>query len=249
MDKIIDSHCHFGSSKEGIYEARLKDFIELNKKYNAQFILAVFIQKQYAQMMEEIQELAKVTEEQDIFLGVSVTMSRNEPDKAIELVKTLPSSEILALKPLYIGKNVPIDSAASDKIVQLAIELGIPLFYHCSHETPSDVLQVGKLASRFPKAKLIIGHFGGSRLPFGDTFESTIKVFKENKNTYLDTSTPMAAGLIERAVKIDSNRILFGTDFPVHYFGSQYALVGEAKISELDKKKIFYDNARQLFKF
>lgn len=248
MDEVIDSHCHFGSTKDGLWNSNLKDFIDLNKEYNVKFIPSVFVKDTYPEMMKEIKKLIKIIEEQGIFLGISVTVSRDEPDKAIEFVKSLSSNKILVLKPLYIKEKVAIDSPGSEKLVKFAIEKDLPLFFHCSFGISSDVLEVGRLAAKFPKAKFIIGHFGGSRLAFDKNFKNTIKVFGEQKNMYIDISGPLSCGLVEKAVEIDNSRVLFSTDFPVHYFGSLYAVVKEAKISDSDKKKIFYENAKKLFK-
>ncbi|MCL4518854.1 MAG: amidohydrolase family protein [Thaumarchaeota archaeon] len=44
-----------------------------------------------------------------------------------------------------------------------------------------------------------------------------------------------------------SDKVFFGTDYPVENYGDGIALVNRLQIDEDDKEKIFYLNAKRLF--
>lgn len=244
---IIDTHCHYGRSSSGL-SASLEIYRKLSKEFNAKFMPSAFFTATYDDSIKEMRKIEKIVlENKDIFPGMAIIMSRNDPEKAISFAESVDSEAAKVLKPIYFKESIPIYSPAAEEIVKYSIKRSIPIFQHCSHEKPSESLQLGKLAEKYPKAKLILGHFGGSRLPFGETFENTLDVYKEKKNTYIDISTLFCAGCLEKAVKIDPNRILFATDYPIHYFSSHIATIKEADISEDVREKIFYENAVKLF--
>ena len=76
-------------------------------------------------------------------------------------------------------------------IVELAIELGVPILHHAGHshyfveDQPhmSDGGHLAELARRYPEAMLICAHISG-----GGDWEWTIKALRHAPNVFLDTS-------------------------------------------------------------
>src|SRR5262249_28647832 len=90
-------------------------------------------------------------------------------------------------------------------IVELAIELGVPILHHAGHahyvleDQPriSDGGHLAELARRYPEAKLICAHICG-----GGDWEWTIKALRNAPTVFLDTSGSVADdGVMELAVK------------------------------------------------
>ncbi len=102
-------------------------------------------------------------------------------------------------------------------IVELAIELGVPILYHASHQhrpvpgqpNISDSGDLAALAARYPEAMLICAHIGG-----GGDWEWTIKAARNTPNLYLDTSgSVFDSGMVQMAVRVvGAERVLFGCD-------------------------------------
>ncbi len=102
-------------------------------------------------------------------------------------------------------------------IVELAIELGVPILHHAGHphrpipQQPniSDSGDLAALAIRYPEAVLIVAHIGG-----GGDWEWTIKAARATPNLYLDTSgSVFDSGMVAMAVRVvGAERVLFGCD-------------------------------------
>jgi len=125
-------------------------------------------------------------------------------------------------------------------VVELAIELSVPILHHAGHthyynERQPRISDGGKLAAlalRYPEAMLICGHIGG-----GGDWEWTIKALRNAPTVYADTSGSVVdEGMIEMAYSLlGPKRLLFGCDM------SMTAGVGKirsAAIPESAKQRI-----------
>ena len=135
-------------------------------------------------------------------------------------------------------------------IVELVIELGVPILQHALHshyfveDQPrmSDSGHLAELARRYPEAMLICAHISG-----GGDWEWTIKALRHSPNVLLDTSGSVTdEGTVEMAVEVvGTDRVVFGCD------SSMTAGVGKirgANLSTQDKQKILGGNITRLLR-
>jgi predicted TIM-barrel fold metal-dependent hydrolase len=135
-------------------------------------------------------------------------------------------------------------------IVELAIELGVPILHHASHshyfveEQPrlTDGGHLAELARRYPEAMLICAHISG-----GGDWEWTIKALRHAPNVLLDTSGSVTdADTVDMAVDVVGvDRLVFGCD------SSMTAGVGKIRGANLgiqDKEKILGENMMKLLR-
>jgi len=133
-------------------------------------------------------------------------------------------------------------------IVELAIELGVPILHHAGHShyfvenqpRMSDGGHLAELARRYPEARLICAHISG-----GGDWEWTVKAARHAPNVMLDTSGSVTdEGTVEMAVSVvGADRVVFGCDM------SMTAGVGKirgANLSTQDKQKILSGNMKRL---
>jgi predicted TIM-barrel fold metal-dependent hydrolase len=133
-------------------------------------------------------------------------------------------------------------------VVELAIELGVPILHHASHshyfveDQPrlTDSGHLAELARRYPEAMLICAHFSG-----GGDWEWTIKAARHAPNVFLDTSGSVTDdGSVDLAVAVAGvDRVVFGCD------SSMTAGVGKirgADLSAQDKERILGGNMMRL---
>lgn len=133
-------------------------------------------------------------------------------------------------------------------VVELAIELGVPILHHAGHghypipQQPriSDGGHLAELGRRYPEARLICAHVGG-----GGDWEWTIKALRHAPNVFLDTSGSVTdEGIVEMAAEIlGVDRLLFGCDM------SMTAGVGKiraARLSPQAKQKVLGGNMTRL---
>jgi predicted TIM-barrel fold metal-dependent hydrolase len=133
-------------------------------------------------------------------------------------------------------------------LVELAIELRIPILSHAGHlhhfleEQPriSDGGHIAELARRYPEAMLICAHVAG-----GGDWEWTIQALRNAPTVYLDTSgSVIDEGTVEMAVRLlGADRVVFGCDM------SMTASVGRIRSADLtpvDRAKILGGNMSKI---
>ena len=139
-------------------------------------------------------------------------------------------------------------------VVKLRDLLGLPKVQESSFASPAFVAPA---AEGFPRAKLVIPHFGAGM------FRETLAAGRRCPNVFVDTSSSnswaQAAGLSLRAVfeqaleAFGAGRILFGTDSTVFPAGwradrlrEQVAALEACGVPEPDRERILGGNARGL---
>ncbi len=133
-------------------------------------------------------------------------------------------------------------------IVELAIELGVPILHHAGHshyfveDQPrlTDSGHLAELARRYPEAMLICAHISG-----GGDWEWAIKAARHTPNLMLDTSGSVTdADTVDMAARVVGvDRLVFGCD------SSMTAGIGKirgADLSAQDKEKILGGNLMRL---
>jgi predicted TIM-barrel fold metal-dependent hydrolase len=117
---------------------------------------------------------------------------------------------------------------------------------------------------RHPDLKLIAAHLGGMTLIYPDRLnwregkvECKLEPETYFKKIYYDTAGPIRSAFIKLACDtVGAEQILFGSDYPHgrggrddQFFPMTLKAMDELNISPMDKEKIFYRNAKQLFGF
>jgi predicted TIM-barrel fold metal-dependent hydrolase len=135
-------------------------------------------------------------------------------------------------------------------IVELAIELGVPILHHAGHshyfvkEQPriSDGGHLALLGRRYPEAKLICGHICG-----GGDWEWTIKALRNAPTVFLDTSGSVAdEGVMEMAVRtLGVERLVFGCDMSMT---AGMGRIRAARLSDQERLKILGGNMEAILK-
>ena len=106
---------------------------------------------------------------------------------------------------------------------------------------------------RHPDLKIVMSHTGGS-LPYqSGRMDKNSKAAKLPKpvSTYLkrmytDTVSPHSAGMKFAIDYYGIDNVMYGTDYPCWEPAQCLKLLEEVKLSEADKQKLFYDNARRI---
>ena len=124
-------------------------------------------------------------------------------------------------------------------------ELKIPVIFHDGTPCYSMPCQIGGLALRFPRTDFVLGHGG-----LLDLWRSAVSFARRCPNLYVTLCGPPLAGLREIVNSVDTNRILWGTDYgtgfrdPIRY---RKELVDSLDIPDDVREKIMGGNAVRLF--
>lgn len=165
--------------------------------------------------------------------------------------------EIFYKKGMKGVKIIPVfhflypDDEKYTPIYEKAQELGMPVLFHAGIDFASQTkikysnpVFLDDVAVDFPDLKIVIAHFGWPWI------NETVAVALKNENVYIDTSSlgkntlsTLPWNLLERHL---SDRILFGSDFPVGSCKKAVENILNLAINKETKEKIFYKNAKKL---
>jgi aminocarboxymuconate-semialdehyde decarboxylase len=114
-------------------------------------------------------------------------------------------------------------------------------------------LVLSGMMERHPKLKLYMTHTGGA-LPYqAGRMDKNTKAAKLPKpaSTYIrrmvtDTVSPHSAGIKFAIDYYGIDNVMYGTDYPCWDPAMCLKLIDEIKLSDADRRKLFYDNARRI---
>lgn len=177
------------------------------------------------------------------------------PREALEEINRCIGEGMVMLGELY--TDYKINDPVYYPIIEKCIDLKIPLLMHAisiagllrdgmSYNVPStttiadDMIDVG---NRYPEAMLIHAHIFG-----GGDWEYNCKILKDAPpSIYSDTSGSQSdEGMVDLALKyIGEDKLLFATDMN---FETGVGKVLSAKLTENQRKKIFFENFNNLLR-
>lgn len=121
----------------------------------------------------------------------------------------------------------------------------LPVLFHAW--TTEEVVQVARWAEKYHNCPLIIGHGGFTA---DGAKEQAVGAVRRFDNVFVDTCISSTYdGAIEWLVaKVGADRVLYGTDHGYFDCRQTYGKLALSKLKEEEKRKIFGENARKLFR-
>jgi aminocarboxymuconate-semialdehyde decarboxylase len=106
---------------------------------------------------------------------------------------------------------------------------------------------------RHPKLKVVLSHTGGS-LPYqAGRMDKNTKAVKlaepvsaTMKRMFTDTVSPHSAGMKFAMDYYGIDNVMYGTDYPCWDPAACLKLLDEIKLTDAEKRKLYYDNARRI---
>jgi len=239
LTRICDAHVHLGES--GPWQPymnptiRVDDIIRLFDLYDVERAI-VFpnpnVGDEYPRMNDYISKSVKKYPRRLVGFG---RVDPRRKDAAKELSRMKASLDLVGLKLHPMVECFRPDHPFFNSFFKKVNELNLPVLFHTGDGFSSPTL-ISKIATKYPKLPMILGHLKEGALSMQERFE----------NIYVETSGTVP-DLIELAVDIAEDRVLFGSDVPYYRYPTQIAIVEASKVTSKTKKKIFHDNFQKLF--
>jgi predicted TIM-barrel fold metal-dependent hydrolase len=248
--RVIDCHAHLTHHSRATWEADDRKLIEAADKLGIDQLCCSTLTPHWPASLDGFRECNRWTAE-----GM-----RRFPGRVLGYCYVNPGYTREALEEIrrcvgdhgFVGVKLYNEYNCTEPVVfpvvELTIELGVPILHHAFHshyfieDQPrlSDSGHLAELARRYPEAMLICAHFSG-----GCDWEWMIKAARHAPNVFLDTSgSATDDGSVDMAVAVaGAERVVFGTD------SSMTACVGKirgAELSAQDKAKILGGNMTRL---
>ena len=121
-----------------------------------------------------------------------------------------------------------------------------PIYFHSGDDRPqyrfSTPEKLAKILKEFPKLVVVAAHLGGYMAN-----DEAIEYLRGNDRVWYDTSSALWAMTAKRADEIISQlgteRLMFGTDYPVKYADSELQRFYKLKLTDKEREDVLYNNA------
>lgn len=250
LGKVIDCHAHLNHRSHSTWEADDRKLIEAADKLGIDQLCCSILTPQRPSTADGFRQCNEwIAEGMKRFQGRVLGYCYVNPGfgrEALEEIRRCVEERGFVGIKLY--NEYKCTEPVVFPIVELAIELGVPILHHALHfhyfpeDQPrsSDGGDLAELAGRYPEAKLICAHISG-----GGDWEWTVKALRHSPNVMLDISGSVTDyGSVDMAAAVAGvERVVFGCD------SSMTACVGKirgANLSPQDKEKILRGNMRRL---
>lgn len=233
---IIDTHVHVGVDADG--ESQELAALERSMSESGIERAVVFpFNDRSDVLIERSEQLRASVAHDDRF----IPLIRFDPKSANENEVRRVIAGYAGIKLHPNAQDFDIEDPEVLWVYELAHELELPILFHTKASQPqSHPLKAIAIAERYPRIKVILGHF------FGDSFEAMERT-RDVPNVYAETSIFGRSLRIKQLVREGFDRLLFGSDSP---YDDQLAALLTVTRSGLDPDElapILNGNAMRVF--
>jgi len=247
---VIDAHTHLSHHSRASWSADDRKLIEAADKLGIDQLCCSILPPQRPATPESFRQCNRWTAEAmrrfpGRILGYCFVNPGHTREALEEIRRGVEQDGLIGVK-LY--NDYRADEPVVWPIVELALELRVPILHHAGHTSwlpqpqprISDGGHLAELGRRYPEAMLICAHICG-----GGDWEWTAKALRNAPSVYLDTSGSVPdEGVMEMAVRVlGAARLLFATDLSMT---SSLGRIRGADLSEADRARILGANMRQI---
>jgi len=244
---IVDSLTHIGNSlyKNG---ALPKELFNAMKKIKADKAVVCPVKPPTYNLSIANNFIIKLVEDYKEKLIGLVRVDPNITEKSIKEIKRGLS---LGLKGVYLNpweETFQVNDPLVYPIMKIAKNYDVPVMIEGGYPWVSHASQIRDLAKKFEEVKIILTNTGQLDLS-GFSGLDVQTLMESTNNVYLISNSAIGEDLITYVIKnLSEKRVIFGSSFPkmepkLEILRIKYL----SEISEIQKQKIFSENALELF--
>jgi len=253
----VHVHLHRGEASVREYEAQLRSGNQQVSGYGAMWFGGPnhALQGQPESIRANNDALIALAKKHPAMLPVATVHPYDGPAALAELQRLTS----LGVKVLKIHPHTQRFDAADPRtlaLVRRAGELGIVVLMDNASILPGDSEKLFNLALAAPKTKFIFAHMGGMNFRFWAVLKAvrTAEGLFGN-NIYFDISatvaliadSPLKEEFVWAIRNVGVDHVLLGSDFPQYSLEQNASALDQLSLSDVEKAKIRYENARKLF--
>ncbi|NSW56790.1 MAG: amidohydrolase [Armatimonadetes bacterium] len=244
---IIDLHAHIHPFALPVRRASARELVADMDRLGIEVTAVSSARAIMQDMVEGNAQLARDLETTDRLRGY-VFANPNQVELSISQVRRyLPEPGFIGLK-LYSGGYIghPLNCREHERILDV-VASEFPravVLVHCGENDPANFPGLLSLAREFASLTFLAGHMG-SKL-----WRDALPVLAQAPNIMAEICAPVPArNRIEDAVAtMGAERVVFGSDWPIISQPYMLGCVGDADISDSDRRAILYDNAARILR-
>lgn len=242
---IIDAHVHIGNFVVGYpyAETKLEKIVQMLIGEGVDYALVSSIKSIFydcPQGNKEVLEAAKRYKE----IIPMVVVNPWLPKEALKELSNWREKGFAGVKLHPNCHKYALNSHLAEPILEVCEQEQIPILTHSTGgDSLSGAQAIKAVAEKFPNLILIIGHGG----IFSD--REVAQVAKDYPQLYIEISVEYEAGKLEETIEmVGADRIMFGSDCPLHHPSVMLQRVRVIKLSKDEEEKILWKTAQKVFK-
>ena len=240
--KAIDVHAHYGRWFFSIYDDGVSDILRALGHADVERVILNSAKSLIYHPAEGNRDLAKAIKGHPQLLGY-VFFNPNYVETGIEdMERYLSLPNFVGVGEIYSGSYIgaPFDCEGHRRLFE-ALQNKFPEKPALCHCGAGDI---AKMARAFPRLKFILAHAN-----FTEGGEDFAALIKDCPNVWVEPcSSSPTREKVEGLVKaLGADRVLFGSDLMLLAPEFTMGMIEDARISDKDKEKILYLNAKRLF--
>ena len=240
---IIDAHGHIGLFNSWpLVKGRPKNVVNILRNEGIDYVLvssAKAIAYDCPSGNAEVLEAAAKYKE----IIPLLCINPQRPEEAFAELSTRQARGFVGVKLHPSHHAYSLTSPAARAVLELCEESQVPVLTHSAEDDPGCGPQaIATVAERHPDLLLIVGH--------ACLFSSreVVDVAEEHPNLYLELSVNYEAAKLEDTIeRLGCERLLFGSDVPLHNPSVMVQRVRVIGLPKEEDNKILCENARRLF--
>ena len=238
---ILDYHVHLGKSSSGS-NYTVDDLVNTMDKFN--------VEKSGLSILNGVDTRVLNDQVYEAYLKYPdrivpfAYINPREPWAIEEVHRTLGELKFKGVK-MHSWKcgYTPDNNLSLDKIINEIEPYNVSLLTHTGTAPLSLPQSWAEVAKRHPNQLFVFAHIG-----YLDYGYSCVHAVKDLPNVMVDTAGQVEVQVLELAFKeLGADRILFSTDWPYKYHGSEISKFEILDLTEEEKRKVFYENCKKLF--
>lgn len=259
--RIIDSHCHIYPDKIAerataytgdfygmplLYDGKTSTLLKCGVEAGIDHFIVQSVAitpRQTSSINHFTAEAVKCSDGRFTGLGTLHPDSSNIEEEVEEIIS-------LGLKGVKLHpdmQRVAIDDSRMEKIYEVCQDR-LPILMHTGdsrfdYSNPNRMLPVLR---KYPRLTVIGAHFGG-----WSVWQEAVRTLSDYENFYVDTSSSLYAMSAEKAKELimayGTDRVMFGTDFPMWDFKGEIERFMRIDLDEKEREDILYNNAAKMF--
>jgi predicted TIM-barrel fold metal-dependent hydrolase len=239
---INDFHVHVGKSSSGEMRG-VEDLLRSMDKYGIERSgLSILNGVSTPELNNQVMEAVKA--HPDRIVGFAYINPR-EPGAIDEVRRCLESGLFRGVK-FHSWKHgyFPDNNGSIDGIIEAVAAYGVAALCHTGTAPMALPQQWAAIAARHPNVDFVFAHIGYLDFGYG-----CVECARPLRNVCVDTSGQHEIPVIQKALdELGPERVIFATDWPYKYPGSELVKFEPYGLDEDAKAKICYENALRLWK-
>jgi len=245
---IIDTHTHWGIVWEDKYGTDPAEWLRIPDRHGVDKALLMGHRglTRNADIKVSNDIVRKTCDRSGGRLFPAATVHPDFGEEAVrELERCIVDLDMRALKLHPWIQGCSTSGATMDELVRLCGKHRIPVIFHDGTPCYSMPSQIGGLALRFPGTVFVLGHAG-----LLDLWRSAVSFGRRCDNLWLTLCGPHLAAIRAIIETVDTNRIMWGTDYGFGWADSvdyRLHLIDQVEMDATVRDKILGRNAMRLF--